>query len=141
MRTPTFFPDLWTRDIALLPFVQQELAERLLSYARLTLNARPHHRSSKRNAASDRQTIFKHPVTGNNCLVLTVTRNRESESPWSLRIDFFDRGEAIASKLGDPRKAPRTQWEIKGERRLFLDRSPPVAAVEQLMRQVIALHE
>ena len=112
MKTSSFSTDLWESDINLLDRQEKDLAEAIRAFATETLGCRPHHRPSK--ASSDRQTIFKHPHTGKNCLVLSVVPSRSGEGGRQLRIDFFDRAESFEAGFGTVFRAPRTQWTKKG---------------------------
>ena len=120
MRKQKFATDLWHRDMQVLPASQREKAVFVLIFASLELDFRPHHRASKAEKTGDRQTIFKHPVTGKNCFVLSVVPSPEDSNSYVLRIDFFDKTEMIKIPFAEIYPAPNTLWPKKGERRFIV---------------------
>ena len=139
MLHPTFVRALWERDVALLSAPQQPQARELLTFASESLRCPPHHRASKAHAHSDHQTIFKHPSTGLNCLVLSVVPDLDDKSIRVLRIDFFDKSKSLSVPFGVVCQAPRTQWARKGERRIYLNPTIPKQAIEKVLQTIIAL--
>jgi hypothetical protein len=139
MKTSSFSTDLWENDTNLLDRQEKDLAEAIRAFATETLGCRPHHRPSKASSHSDRQTIFKHPHTGKNCLVLSVVPSRSGQGGRQLRIDFFDQAESVEPGFGTVCRAPRTQWTKKGERRILVDSPPPIREVEDLLSRVVGV--
>jgi hypothetical protein len=138
MTTPSFQPSFWTQDISLLAIAQRELAEDALHYACDVLGCFPYHRASKARARSDRQTLLRHPQGKHVCLVLSVAPAFDNKSAKALRSDFFDAKEQILSECGEIRRAPRTQWTRKGERRMQISSSANLAALRAFLSAVIA---
>lgn len=140
MTQRTFHPQLWEQDLSLLSPGQQELAREALRHASETLACAPYHRSSKGDATSDRQTLFRHPRTGHVCFVLSVVPDQDDKRVKVFRIDFFDAEEHIDSDLGAIHRAPRTQWSKKGERRLIASRSGGSVQLRTFLDAVVARH-
>ena len=136
MTAKTFITDLWYEDLEILPPVQRRLATDVLLYSSFELHCRPYHRASKCASASDRQTILLHPRTGLACFVISVVPD---EDGYVLRVDFRDKNEAVGIPFADVLRAPRTQWEKKGERRFLVPSSVSTDALREAVRRIVAL--
>ena len=137
MRTQSFITNLWHRDMQSLSPAQQELATSLLIYASLELTCRPYHRASKATSKADRQTIFKHPVTGRVCLVLSAIPSPEESTSHVLRLDFFDKSERVAVEIAKASRAPNTQWAEKGERRFLVPSGSKFSELRPIIQQIV----
>jgi hypothetical protein len=136
MSSTEFSTDIWREATSLLPQRQAQIAVEVLLYSALELGARPYHRSSAHAGATDRQTIFKHPTTGSTFFVITVTRDRTSNQPFSLRLDFYDESEEVVVDIGEAHRAPNTQWTRKHERRVFVSEDATSGQLRAFVRAV-----
>ena len=132
---------LWSRDVALLPVAQQAQALAVFRIATEILGCEPYHRASKQKNGSDYQTILRHPNTGKNCLVITIAPDRDKGKDRRLRLDFFDKSAKVQMSGFLIYPAPRTQWTIKGERRVFIFAETTNLQLQELLRAVISLAE
>jgi hypothetical protein len=139
MSSHAFDSQLWERDLKLLATGHQELARDALQHARERLDCIPYHRKSKATASSDRQTLLRHPRTGQVCLVLSVVPSRENRRARALRVDFFDHHEQVRvdPACGEVIRAARTQWDRKGERRVYVSHSASPEVVHALLASVV----
>jgi hypothetical protein len=137
MRIQSFSSDLWSRDMSALASGDRETATDLLLFAALELGCRPYHRDSKSDATSDRQTLFKHPATGHVCFVLSVVPTAGDPEPYRLRVDVFDKLENIVVPFAEVRRAPRTQFKTKGERRFFVSSDISREALHAVINNVV----
>jgi hypothetical protein len=131
--SPHFSPALWEQALSVLDIAHREMAQEVLRIVRDEFSARAYQRHSAAEHSSDRQTIVKHPQTGKNCLVISVAPDRVRSGAFALRLDFFDKTEAVVVPFGEPFRAPRTQWTEKGERRVFV----PIRTAVQDLRTFI----
>ena len=139
MTDQVFSTELWGRDMSALATADRETATDLLLFAALELGCRPYHRDSKSEASSDRQTLFKHPETGHVCVVLSVVPKEDDPEPYRLRVDFFDKRENIVVPFAEVHRAPRTQFEKKGERRFFVSSDAPREGLRAAIRDVVGI--
>lgn len=138
MSDQVFSTDLWYRDVAKLSEVSKSRATELLIFAALELLCRPYHRASKTDSPSDRQTIFKHPSSEKAAFVFSIVSRPEAQDHYCLRIDFFDRPEAISVPGSTVNRAPRTQWSESGERRFYVHDNAPTVVIRGFLRDIIA---
>jgi hypothetical protein len=139
MTTQVFVTDLWYRDLEDLPPQQRELAVDLLLYSSFESQCRPYHRASKADSPSDRQTIFQHPKTGHAWFVISVVPAKDPFQGYALRVDFFDKKEVIDIPFTDVQRAPRTQWDEKGERRFIVTSSTLKADLREAVKRIVEL--
>jgi hypothetical protein len=137
MRTQVFRTDLWHKDVRALSPIQQKVATDILIFASLELGCHPYHRESKRDKPSDRQTIFKHPETGINCFVLSIVGSDGKPPTDVLRVDFFDKYEEVKVSFAKVKRAPKTQWTKKFERRFLVPFKASIYDLRQVIEKVV----
>ena len=132
-----FHPELWHRDLDLLPDGLKAAAAEALRFS-TEQGCKPYHRKSKPDCHSDRQTILKHQNANHFSLVISVVPDPGDEKARALRIDFIDRFEAVSVPPFDIFRAPTGQWKNKAERRTFV-RSGSPEALHRLIRAILSL--
>jgi hypothetical protein len=139
MTKPKMFdPELWDRDLYLLPLALRALAVDALQFSRQQ-GCEPYHRKSKPSSHSDQQTILKHQDANHISLVISVVPDPDDKKVRALRIDFIDRLEVISVPPFAIFRAPAGQWENKAERRTFVRSSTSSEAMNQLVLAILRL--
>jgi hypothetical protein len=72
-------------------------------------------------------------------LVLSVVPSIAEPNSYVLRLDFFDRAEKVSVPFAVVHRAPKTQWEKKGERRFVVPANASVTDLRRVIREIVAV--